>query len=225
MRGPSRRLESRELDEWLRGLNLAPASRFNYRKVLRTAFEFAVLSGYATTNPVLKTAKIKVTHGEPGILTPQEMSALLNGADPKIVPALAISAFAGLRDAEVGRLTWDRVDLVGGHIKIDAGIAKTATRRLIPISRNLRAWLTPYATTAGPVRPAWRVSYLLYRSARKAASVAVTDGISPQSDLDEKWPSNALRHSFVSYRLALLNMLRRLPTGRTQYSVNEGKLS
>jgi hypothetical protein len=30
-----------------------------------------------------------------------------------------------LRDAEIGRVTWDRVDLAGGHIKVDAAVAET----------------------------------------------------------------------------------------------------
>lgn len=196
-------IESRELDDWLRGLGLSPTSRVNFRKVLHTAFEFAVMRGYATENPVAKTAKVKADHPAPGILTPKEIAALLAKADPQIASAIALSAFGGLRDAEVGRMTWDRVDLVGGHIKIDAGIAKTSSRRLVPISDNLRAWLAPLARKEGNIRPTARISYPLYRAARKAASEKLVAAGEPAKNLQD-WPSNALRHSFASYRLALV---------------------
>lgn len=194
-------IEAREIDDWLRGLNLSPVSRVNYRKVLRTAFEFAVSRGYAQENPVIKTAKVTANATAPGILTPKEMAALLAAADPKIVPAMAIAGFAGLRDAEIGRLTWDRVDLAGGYIKVDAAIAKTASRRIVPISENLRAWLTPYAQKAGSVRGADSAVLPLYGKARAAAAAELKKTGEPAANLEE-WPHNAFRHSFASYRMA-----------------------
>ena len=147
-------IEPRELDDWLRGLKLSPVSRANFRKVLRTTFEYGVSRGYCRENPVLRTAEVKTDVAVPGILTPTEIAALLRAADPRIVPAIAIGAFAGLRDAEIGRLTWDRIDFASGYIKLDAAIAKTSSRRLVPIADNLRAWLTPYAQKSGAVRGA-----------------------------------------------------------------------
>jgi integrase len=197
-------IETREIDDWLRGLGMAPTSRVNFRKVLRTAFEFAVSRGYARENPVIRTAEVKIDHPAPGILTPKEIAALLSAADPKVVPALAIAAFAGLRDAEVGRMTWDKIDLAGGHVKVDAAIAKTSSRRIIPISDNLRAWLTPYAKKAGLIRGAGSVVYPLYQAARAAGAEKLTKAGEAASNL-EAWPHNALRHSFASYRMAFVS--------------------
>lgn len=197
-------IETREIDDWLRGLGMAPTSRVNFRKVLRTAFEFAVSRGYARENPVVRTAEVKIDHPTPGILTPKEIAALLSVADPKVVPSLALAAFAGLRDAEVGRMTWDRIDLAGGHLKVDAAIAKTSSRRIIPISDNLRAWLTPYAKKAGPIRGAGSVVYPLYQAARAAGAEKLKKADEAASNL-EAWPHNALRHSFASYRMALVS--------------------
>ena len=64
-------------------------------------------------------------------------------APADLVPFLAIGAFAGLRHAEILRLDWAEVDLAGGHIEVKAAKAKTASRRLVPITKNLRQWLTP----------------------------------------------------------------------------------
>jgi integrase len=196
-------IETREIDDWLRGLGLAPTSRVNFRKVLRTAFEFAVSRGYARENPVVRTAEVKVDHSSPGILTPKEFSAMLSVADAKVIPALAIAGFAGLRDAEVGRLTWDKIDLAGGHVKVDAAIAKTSSRRIIPISANLRAWLTSHAKKSGGVRPASSVAYPLYQSARLKGAEKLTESGEAATNL-LAWPHNALRHSFASYRMALV---------------------
>jgi integrase len=196
-------LESREVDDWLRGLKLAPTSRANFRKVLHTAFEFAVLRGYAIENPVAKTSRVKGGDADFGTLTPVEIAAMLTEADGKVVAAIALSAFAGLRDAEVGRMTWDRIDLKGGYVKVDAAIAKTASRRLIPISKNLRLWLSPYRNLAGLVRPSPRISYPLYRDARSKAAARLAERGEPAKNL-ENWPSNALRHSYASYRMAMV---------------------
>ena len=198
---PVATIEPRELDDWLRELELSPMSRVNYRKVLRTAFEFAVIRGYARENPVAKTSEVKTTPSTPGILNANELAALLGAAPPEILPWLAISAFAGVRDAEVGRLTWDRVDLANGYIRIDASIAKTSSRRLVPILDNLRAWLAPHAKKTGAVRPDPQISYPLFREARRTAFEVLKRADTAAPNLQE-WPHNALRHSFASYRMA-----------------------
>jgi integrase len=200
---PVATIETREVDDWLRALDQAPISRVNFRKVLRTAFEFAVARGYAKENPVVKTAKVKVDHAIPGILLPHEIETLLGAADPRIVPAIALAAFAGLRDAEIGRMTWDRIDLVGGHVKVDAAIAKTSSRRLVPISENLRAWLALHVRNAGSVRPPPSVCYPLYRAARGAGAAELARLGKSSAGLTQ-WPHNALRHSFASYRMAIV---------------------
>jgi len=195
-------IEARDIDDWLRALKLSPTSRVNFRKVLHSAFEFSVLRGYAAENPVAKTAKVKAGDAAFGTLRPHEIAAMLSAADPRVVASIAISAFAGLRDAEMGRMTWDRhVDLTGGYIKVDKAIAKTASRRLIPISDNLRAWLLPHVKAQGLVRPSQRVSYPLYREARSTGAKLLKTRGEDAKNL-EYWPSNALRHSFASYRLA-----------------------
>jgi len=60
---------TREIDEWLMRLNLAPVTRNTFRRDLRTLFLFCVTRGYAANNPVQATAKAKVVSGAPGILT------------------------------------------------------------------------------------------------------------------------------------------------------------
>ena len=88
--------------------------------------------------------------------------------------------------AELSRLDWNAVDLERGIIEVRAGQAKTASRRIIPISDNLRQWLEPLNRT-GSVVP----DPDLYR---QVTALAKKLGI--------QWPRNVLRHSYISYRIA-----------------------
>ena len=176
-----------QIDDWLRGLKLSAQSRNNYRTVINNLFNFAVSRGYATTNPAERTAKAKVVRGAPEILTCAQTVALLNACKADTLPFVAISMFAGLRAAEMERLDWAEVDLAGGHIEVKSAKSKTGSRRLIPISKNLAAWIQPLARLSGPVAP------LALRDRLDAAKERA--GF-------EKWPANAMRHSYASYRLA-----------------------
>jgi integrase len=176
-----------QIDDWLRGLKVAAQTRNNFRTVLRTLFEFAVVRGYATENAVAKTAKAKVVRGAPEIFTPEQMRTVLEKAPRDFVPYLAIGAFAGLRSAEIERLDWAEIDLGQKLIHVTAEKSKSAQRRLVPIRDNLAAWLAPHSRKSGPVADPERV-----RVARDKTCEAA--GI--------KWPANALRHSFASYHLA-----------------------
>ena len=178
---------------FLDGLKLGKQSRKNFRTVLGTLFSFAEARGYLLkgSNPVFDTEEVKVKSngGSIAIFTPDEIEKLLKAAQPSLIPFLAVGAFAGLRTAEIERLDWRDIDLARGFVHVGEAMAKTASRRLVPISENLAAWLAPYAGQTGKVWPGTSNRLQKDRAACvKAAGVA--------------WKDNALRHSFVSYRLA-----------------------
>jgi len=181
-------VETPEIDDWLRGLHLSPVSRNNFRRVCHGFFSFAIARGYCVDNAVAGTSKASTVDKEPGILTPAQFDRLLHAADESLRPALAIGGLAGLRPAELHRLTWDDVHLDEGHIEVSAKKSKTASRRLVPISDNLQAWLMSAPNRKGTVSPT--NERLLTLAAREAAGI-------------ETWPSDALRHSWVTYRFAL----------------------
>jgi len=178
-------IQPNEIDDWLRGLKIAGQTRNNFRTVLHTLFGFAMMRGYSTDNPTAKIAKAKVIRGAPPVFTPEQMQILLEKSPQDFIPYLAIGGFAGLRSAEIERLDWPEIDLGRRLIHVKAEKAKTAQRRLVPISENLAAWLAPYAKMQGAVARNVRIS-------RKKTCEAA--GI--------KWSPNGLRHSFGSYRLA-----------------------
>ncbi|MEY2487128.1 MAG: hypothetical protein QOH39_2776 [Verrucomicrobiota bacterium] len=176
-----------QIDDWLRGLNVSPVSRNNYRRVLVVMFNYAIQRGYATSNPAESTAKAKVVGEAPGILTVNQTVQLLEAASADILPYLAIGAFAGLRRAELERLEWSDVQFDSDLIEVTAAKAKTARRRFVKIQPNLREWLLPLRKHRGKVAPDdFRKKF---DAARTAAKIT-------------EWPDNALRHSFASYHLA-----------------------
>jgi integrase len=87
------------------------------------------------------------------IFTPGEMTRLLPAASLHLIPILAIGAFTGIRMAELNRLEWSAVDLERGLIELRAGQAKTASRRVIPLPDNLRAWIGPLPRKGRVVLP------------------------------------------------------------------------
>jgi integrase len=182
-----------DIDQWLRGLAslkgkpVAATTRNNFRRILNVAFNFARDRGYCTSNPAAKSAKAKVIGAAAGILTAEQMSRLLESGCEKLVPSIAIGAFAGLRRAELERLDWKEIDLQARLIEVTAANAKSARRRFVKIKPNLLLWLKPYTKPNGRVAPP-NFRKLLDK-AREAAGI-------------QTWPNNALRHSFASYYLA-----------------------
>jgi integrase len=121
------------------------------------------------------------------IFPPETMAKILHAAPTDLVPILAIGAFSGIRMAELNRLNWSAVDLERRIIELRAGQAKTGSRRVIPITDNLAAWLEPLERK-GLVVPTVKAQH------RAVAALA--------AKLKIDWPRNVLRHSFISYRIA-----------------------
>jgi hypothetical protein len=88
------------------------------------------------------------------------------------------------------------------HIEITKGKAKTRSRRLVPIQPNLQAWLAPHRRESGPVVPFANVQKQIGWLCDSTAEPAKPDGSPAVPAL--KWKHNALRHSFISYRLAVV---------------------
>jgi integrase len=179
------------IDEWLRGLGVGPVTRNTFRRRLGVLFSFAKRRGYVTENPIPDVERAKERETEVAILSVGELARLLESASSEMVPFWTIGAFAGLRRAEIERLTWNEVDFEAGVIEVKASKSKTASRRLVTIQPNLREWLAPYRTHTGRV-----------------CSVNLQVKINADRErakLRSGWPQNALRHSFGSYHLAQFN--------------------
>jgi integrase len=198
-----------EVDAWLRELDLGPRSRNNLRSSIQALYNFAIARKYLPKDhdamDAVPLAKDK--GGEIEIFTPGEMAELLAVASPKHLPFLAISAFAGVRHAELQRLDWANVNRKAKIIEIKAGTAKTASRRVIPIVPNLAAWLKPHWQEGGPICQYAYMADEFGDLAKRvnAARKNLAEGKGRTTEVPVfKWKHNALRHSFISYRVAVV---------------------
>lgn len=168
----------------------------NYLQALNVLFEYARKQGYVPRDFSLmdEVETAPEADFEIEIFTPQEFKLLLAHCPDSLAPVLVLGAFAGLRTAEIERLEWSEVNLADKFIEVKARKAKTRARRLVPIVPALAAWLESFRKRAGVdlEGPVWPQSlpYLfeLQRDTAKEAGV--------------EWKHNALRHSFISYRVA-----------------------
>ena len=182
-----------DINRFLHGLKkLGPVSKNGIRRNIVTMFGFAKRNGYL--HPDRKTAaeqseSFKQEETEIEIFTPEEMERLLLTAHARILPLIAIGGFAGIRSAEVCRLNWQDIKWDRGHIEIAGKKAKTAARRLVPLSDNLKAWLAPWRGETGKI-----ISITDYSGALSDTAV--------KAKIPGGWRQNALRHSFISYRVA-----------------------
>jgi integrase len=148
---PAGGISTEEIEEWLENLGLGPQSYNNYRQRIGAMFNFALKRELLTKNPVAKIERKTVPPGKTQIIAPASLQRLLDATPPELLPALSISFFAGLRTAEILRLSWDNINLSRGYIEVPANKAKSAQRRLVHMEPNLLEWLRPYAGMHGKV--------------------------------------------------------------------------
>jgi integrase len=204
----TRSITTANIGSFLEGLGVAASTANTFRRDLRTLFEFAVERGYVESNPV-RVKPIKCKDSRIEILSVDQTAQLLKSCDPETLPSVAIAAFCGLRQAEIDRLDWSKVDLDEKIITVDADIAKTGSRRVVDIPDCALKWLSPYAKDRGKVMPSeFRI---LFDRVRVRAGFKPSFGERRDASLQtllqgkpklQPWPANGLRHSAISYRLA-----------------------
>jgi integrase len=193
-------------------LNLSPRSYNNFLCTLGTFFAFAKKQDWLSREADL-LARIEGRRPKPvavEIFVPLELSELLIHASADVRPCIALAAFAGLRSEEILRLEWSDLDRRPGFVEVAAHKAKTAARRLVPITDNLAAWLAMSPRNSARVWPhskAWFFESI--RDAVAAINAARKEEHGPRFQRFT-WKQNALRHSFITYRVADIQDVNRV---------------
>jgi len=199
-------LDEQAIAGYLRALKAGPRRRDNVRDAIVTLCRFARSRHYLPDDQ--RTAAEKIERINPGVevetWSPHELALLIEHVSDRWRPWLAIGAFAGLRTSEIFRLEWRAVKWEQRVISVSSKVAKKVrVSRIVPMSDNLLAWLAPWRDAVGPIYPnrethrigpAWTT--LEHHHGDEIRRLAKLTGI--------RWSENALRHSFGSYRLALV---------------------
>jgi integrase len=94
--------------------------------------------GTPNENPVSRV-KFLDEHNIPDrVLTAEEFQRMVNASPEYLKPILHCAYHTGMRRGEILELTWDRVDLKAGFIRLKDTDTKTDAARSIPVGRELR---------------------------------------------------------------------------------------
>jgi integrase len=184
-----------EFRAWIAALPVSASTRGGYVRAARALWRWAAaqeppLAGPPPTSGMVSTASTKGR--TVGFLTVPEVAALL-GAAHEWRAALALMLFAGLRVDEVAGmakppLTWRAIDVVGKTLHVPAEVAKTGRARLLQgLPPALWAWLGTPGPDGARLCPGRSGSAVLWA----------------KKQLPRPWPTNALRHTFATYAVAL----------------------
>ena len=183
----------------------SPNRRRNIRAVATNFFRWArrrkYLSNEITAAEMLEAPK--VGRKIPATLTVEEMRTLLAACPREFAPWLVMSGFHGIRSAELSPargsdkspLMWSDIDRERMLVTVRPETAKMGERRLIPLQPGSLKWFPEEAEgRVAPLRS-------LYNDTRTEKSMTTRLGA-----LIGGWRPNALRHSFISYRAAIVGL-------------------
>ena len=154
------------------------------------------------------------------VYTPEELATILHHVLPEFLPCILFGAFAGLRPEEIAPKTpkatparpnppptkpgllWDHIDWQFKVIRLPKDVSKVKKARIIPLHPVLLTWfqhLGADSTWAG------RVCRRDPGTARETLRLGKI--LDAQFQRTTGWPADALRHSYGSYRNAVIRRL------------------
>jgi integrase len=172
------------LQKGLTGSDWAPKTVRQVHGAWRTFFRWCKRQGMlpADWDHIDRLDLPRIPPTAPSIHTPEELDELLSVKSPRLRAYIAIAAWTGLRSAEIVRLEWK--DIRDGWITVTAEKAKTGSRRIVPV--------------LGPM-----MEYLDESMERPGGLTDPHQAVG-SAGIRHLWKPNALRHSWISYRLALV---------------------
>lgn len=203
-----RELGDRSLDlltvqDWSRFLSRFEdaVTRNDIRKRAVTLCRWAQRQGHLPDEvrpEIEKTERAKERANPIGILTPDQFRALLaffRDRHPRYLAALVIAGFCGVRAEEIHgkrgdsgrRQLWKDIHLDRGFLSVTAAKENTPSSRVVHLCDAAIAWLQLCRQDDGAVCQSHAID--------RIRDIAATNGM--------PIPPNALRHSYITYRIAM----------------------
>ncbi len=203
---PLKAITAETANDFIHGLPMHAISKRNHRSVLHTTFTWFMERHWIELNPFASVKSPKITLEEPGILTVEETTALFHAnekEDPDICALLALGAFAGMRSSAIARVALAEIDFEKKAILTPAAKTKKNRRQYIEgLPDNLFQWLSRASKKTFDITP--REFAHRRQTAFTRAGLLITKEDAKRNGTNPKAPpKNCLRHSFVSYHVAL----------------------
>lgn len=211
-----------------------PARKKAIRGNLVALWRWALRDGIAGSDPVTLAERLPAIDAGKGslrIFELDELEHLLAVVEKPWFPLIVLGAFQGLRPEEIAPKTpklgtakpgmrWEFIDWEWNAIRIPAEVSKTGRARVLPFHPVTRAWLEAYG--AGPT---WTGRICLKATTEVTPRATSVWGKSLAATFPDRfpagWPGDALRHSYASYRNAVV---RNLPQVAEEMGTSEAML-
>ncbi len=130
-----------DVENWLDGLNLAPASKTKIKSTFSVLYSHAIRQQWMTFNPISKVRTSSKRLREKDILTPTEFQALVAQLSVRDRAMVLLAASTGLRRSEWIALTWAdvnastlEINVLRSCVRNHFGETKTeCSRRPVPL--------------------------------------------------------------------------------------------
>ena len=204
--GPIGGLHAREVEAWLDALDVGPRSWNNYLSFILGLYKFARRqNAFSEGLTSVERIEKRITTTKIETYTPSELIQLLSVVPNKWLPAIVLGAFAGLRPQEIcpelssrkPALQWKEILWHVPEVVVPKDVSKVRHRRSVPLGSAAMAFLAPWRNASGPVVPRMKMHNLTAKWGRLA-------GVA--------WKSDGLRHSYASYRFAMIRDEGKLAT-------------
>jgi integrase len=109
--------------------------------LLKHLFNYAIRDGGLEKNPVSLLKFEKENNARDRVLSPEEFEQLQSHSALHLQAINLMAYQTGMRTSEILNLTWNRVDLKAGLVRLKAEDTKTDDARLVPLTADLTALL------------------------------------------------------------------------------------
>lgn len=203
-----------------------PKTRNEVRANLVAFWNWAVMDGLhpKDSTPADKLPRVEVGHGERRVVTLDEMKSLLEAVSPEWRSWAVLGAFCGLRPEEIAPpqkkgmskaskrgIHCEEIDFRFKVIHLPAVVSKVNTPRKVPLCDAALAWLKWAGIEEGMTGPV-----CLHNPSEKGETARLGKLV-----FKGAWPQDILRHSYGSFRNALL---RNLPQVAEEMGTSEAML-
>jgi len=204
----------------------------NFVATLRAVFSQPLARRTYPENPILDIKTVyNLSDQEICVFSPKESKVLLDTAwkhDKEMIPFIATGIFCGARpESELSILTWEDFNWEEDWILVKSPKTrrKGINKRYVPLSENLKLWLTPWKDASGLIKVESNHRRRLEAIRAKAGLILNKQGKEKQK-LDNRslmklfpWGADIMRHSYGSYLEA---QCRHTKNGKSTVMANMG---